>query len=107
MGVAIELAAQLFVCSQSVRIRIVIVPVGHLDSLELYDGGDGRLKAAPFLREAHGARSKGHDGLDHLKFQLTRQLCEGRLYFSGFSPRASRIRVAAQRRSGSEHAHIF
>lgn len=38
----------------------MVVPIPHLDSLELYDGGDGVLKAAPFLREAHGARSQRH-----------------------------------------------
>ena len=60
-GVAIQyLTAQLLLRAGLYRflnrIRIVVVPVAHLDSLELYDRGDGLLKAAPFLREAHSAR---------------------------------------------------
>ena len=38
----------------------MVVPIRHLDSLELYDGGDGVLKSAPFLGEADGTRSQRH-----------------------------------------------
>ena len=47
-----------------VRIRIVVIPVGHLDPVELNDGGDGSLETAPFLRKAHGTRPQRHDPLD-------------------------------------------
>ena len=44
-----------------VRIRIVVIPVCHLDPVELNDGRDGSLETAPFLGKAHSTRPQRHD----------------------------------------------